>query len=133
MKCLRLTDVTVELGRFKPKTVFCRQCRSNFTSHEEKETDVAIATKLMELGHVGTSGVVVLITGDTDLAPAVKTATRLFAQMEVFFAFPYRRSNAELQRLKPRSFKITVRSYLTCQFPDPLDVSGHSIPKPASW
>jgi uncharacterized LabA/DUF88 family protein len=39
---------------------------------------------------------VVLVTGDTDLAPAVRTVKRLFPDKTITFIFPYKRKNKEL-------------------------------------
>lgn len=69
MRCLRASGVGVELGRFKKKTVSCKSCNQVFFTHEEKETDVAIATKLFEVCHLDRCDTVILMTGDTDLAP----------------------------------------------------------------
>ncbi len=75
-----------------------------------------------------------LVTGDTDLAPAVKTAKRIFASKEVVFAFPYKRENRELQKLVPRSFKIKKEMYAKHQFPDPYVFPDQStICKPSEW
>ncbi len=41
--------VTVVEGRFQRKTQSCKQCRAEWTTYEEKETDVSIAVTLVEL------------------------------------------------------------------------------------
>jgi uncharacterized LabA/DUF88 family protein len=76
--CLRSTGVKIRLGRFKYKTVWCSTCRTNNIHHEEKETDVALSLKIMELFHRDECDTVVLVTGDTDLAPAVRMAADVF-------------------------------------------------------
>lgn len=120
MKCLRGTGVELSLGQFKRK--------------KEKETDVAIAAKLFEICHTSSAESVVLVSGDTDLAPAVRVCQRLFPNMTFLFAFPYRRVNDELRQLAPGSFKIKGTTYLAHQFPDPLVLpDGTSIAKPTSW
>ena len=101
MRCLRETGVNVELGRFKAKDTRCPSCGTRFVSHEEKETDVAIATRLFEVCHSDQAETVILVTGDTDLAPTVRTCKRLFPDKVIFFAFPYRRTNSELAGLAP--------------------------------
>jgi len=134
MKCLRATGVTVELGRFKYKNLFCPKCRSNFVAHEEKETDVAIATRLFEICQSDQADTIILMTGDTDLAPAVRTCKRLYPSKLIFFAFPYKRTNVELKGIAPESFSIKLRSCLRHQFPDPLVLSdGTPLRKPTDW
>ena len=134
MACLRATDINVELARFKSKDVFCPKCRKPFIAHEEKETDVAIAAKLMEVCHVGEGDIVVLMTGDTDLAPAVRASKRIFPNKLIFFAFPYKRTNRELVEIAPNSFSVKLKSCLKYQLPDPfVTPDGDSLQKPASW
>ena len=89
---------------------------------------------LFEVLAADIADVAILMTGDTDLAPAVATCKRLFSSRPVFFAFPYRRANSELRKLAPESFSIKLRSCLSNQFPDPLVLGdGSSISKPPSW
>jgi hypothetical protein len=134
MRCLRSTGVNVELARFKPKDVYCPNCGRYFVGHEEKETDVAIATKLFEICHSDEADTIILMTGDTDLAPSVRTCKRIFPRQLIFFAFPYRRTSSELAGMAPESFSIKLRSCLRHQFPDPLVLpDGTSISKPSRW
>jgi hypothetical protein len=126
--------VNVELARFKPKDVYCPRCRSYFVSHEEKETDVAIAARLFEVCQSDETETIVLMTGDTDLAPAVRTSKRLYPSKLIFFAFPYKRTNSELVGIAPESFSIKLRTCLRHQFADPLVLpDGTSISKPTNW
>ena len=132
--CLRATGIHVHLGRFKSKDVWCRSCKTNNTHYEEKETDVAISTRLLELFHTDACDSVVLVTGDTDLAPAVRTAARVFPTKTVRFAFPYKRKNKELAQLTGNSFVIRKERYAANQLPDPFELpSGRMISKPQSW
>ena len=120
MMCLAGSGVQVSLGQFKQR--------------KEKETDVAIAAQLFEICYTGNAESVVMVTGDTDQAPAVRTCQRLFPAITLLFAFPYNRVNDELRRLAPGSFKINVNVYLQNQFPDPLVLpNGTSLPKPTCW
>lgn len=134
IEALRSTGVMVELSRFKNKEVRCPHCGKVNTRHEEKETDVAVAAKVLELFVTNECDTVVLVTGDTDVAPAVRSAARLFPAKRVCFAFPYRRKNKELAQLVKTCFHITKEAYARFQFPDPLFLSdGRSIAKPTSW
>jgi len=133
IKCLEETGIKKHLTRFKPKTIECSH-GGKITRHEEKETDVAIASKLFELLFCDECDSVVLVTGDTDLAPAVKTAKHLFPAKYIIFAFPYRRKNEELAQLAPGSFRIHSHNYAQHQLSNPFTLSdGTIIPKPPSW
>ncbi len=132
--CVRSTGVKIHLGRFKYKTVWCPGCKTDNPHYEEKETDVAISLKLMELFHLDACDTVTLVTGDTDLAPAVRTAANVFPAKDICFAFPYKRKNKELSSITTKSFRIRKEQYARHQFADPyIAVAGRSINKPAGW
>jgi len=146
MRCLRDTGVIVELARFKAKEVRLPDgCFSAplwpFVSikgkcilYEEKETDVALAAKLFEVCQNDQCETVVLMTGDTDLAPAVKTCSALFPEKKFLFAFPYKRKNKELHKIAKGSICIKPSRYQRHQFPDPLVLTdGTRISKPEEW
>lgn len=134
MACLKASDIHVQLGRFKKKLVYCHKCKRKITKHEEKESDVAIAIKLFEICHLDQCDTAILMTGDTDLSPAIVTCKRLFPSKTILFAFPYKRTNAELAKIAPESFSIKLKSCVRCQFPNPFTLSdGTNILKPKDW
>jgi uncharacterized LabA/DUF88 family protein len=134
LECLHATGVIPVLGRFKFKTVHCRHCNVDNAHYEEKETDVAISVKLIELFHLDRADTVVLVTGDTDLAPAVRTASMLFPTKQICFAFPYRRKSKELAQLVSRHFQLRKEQFERHQLPDPFVLpNGRKIPKPLEW
>lgn len=134
LECLEDSGVVVELSRFKMKDIACRQCGYRFQRAEEKETDVALAAKLLEILHRDECDTAVLITGDTDIAPAVRTASALFPLKRVCFGFPFGRKNKELAKLVSTSFRISKEAYASHQFTDPVNLkSGKIISKPGKW
>ena len=110
--------------------------RSSFicTRAEEKETDVAIACRMFELLHTGAADAVVLMSGDTDLLPAIRTCRALFPFARIAVMFPFRRHNAELKRAVKHAYKIAKEQYAKHQLPDPVVLpNGHAIRKPPTW
>jgi hypothetical protein len=134
IKCLQSTSVVEQMGRFKPKVVKCKVCSNYFTKNEEKETDVAIGSKLLEILFLDCCDTVVIVTGDTDILPAIHDAMRLFPNIRILSLFPYKRKNKDLAKIVHRSFKIKKDAYLRHQFPDPVTLpDGTTIHKPQSW
>ena len=131
--CLKHTGVKVVLGRFKNKDVYCSRCKSMILKHEEKETDVAIGVKPFELFIKNSCDTVVIMSGDTDLVPAIETCKTLFSQKKIVFAFPYARKSKELLRLAPDSFEISKRQYINNLLPNPIKTAGGDICKPVNW
>ena len=133
LRCLEDSGVNTVMGRFKKKNIRCHNCQTTNLHHEEKETDVAIALKLIEIFVRDECETAVLVTGDTDLAPAYRTAQSLFPSKNVLFAFPYKRKNQELANLTS-SFEISRKAYLKHQFPDKVTLqNGKVITKPPAW
>jgi uncharacterized LabA/DUF88 family protein len=134
IRCLESTGVHIELGRFKEKDVFCHRCHSMILKHEEKETDVAIAIKLLEACFTNICDTAVIVSGDTDLSPAIKKCQDLFKDKKIVCAFPFARKNKELATLAPGSFSISKKQYIRHQLPNPVILTdGQKVYKPNSW
>lgn len=134
LECLTASGVEVHLNRFKQRECTCVHCKRTFAKHEEKETDVAIAVEILRLLHDDACDTVAIISGDTDIAPAVRAVQEMYPSKSVVFAFPYNRVNNELKKLAPGSFSISKSQYCSHQFPDPyLLPDGRQIIKPPKW
>ena len=121
---LETTGVEVHMGRLK----------SWRRRPEEKETDVAIAMKLVELFIREQADTVVLVSGDTDFLPAIRTAKALFPQKTVCVCAPWDRVNRELEQAADLHTKLTIKQYKKHQFSNPvINSDGKEIHRPASW
>ncbi|MGV8084405.1 MAG: NYN domain-containing protein [Coriobacteriia bacterium] len=117
------TGVKIELAQFKPKDIAytCSQCayRGKQRRYEEKETDVAIAIKIMTLAVSPDVEGIAIVSGDTDLLPAIREAKRLSAK-PIYMLFPYKRHSGSLEKLATTTFNLGYKHYSTHQFPDPV-------------
>jgi uncharacterized LabA/DUF88 family protein len=131
--CLADTGVVIQLANFKEKQIWCGLCENQLTRHEEKETDVAIAVKLIELFATDRCDTAILVTGDTDIAPAVRYVKQYYPHKRVGFLFPYRRKNKELLALGT-GIKMSKEKYVEFQFPNTVILKdGRSRTKPIMW
>lgn len=131
---LRATGVDVRLGRFKQRIASCPMCGAQIERIEEKESDVGMAIRLLELIWGGECDVLVLVSADSDLTPAVRAVRQRFPWAPVFVCFPYGRGTHELHALAHKLFRLRRESYAAHQLPDPLVTpSGRVIRKPAGW
>lgn len=89
---LEASGVQPVLGVFKEKDRSCRTCGSAWTDHEEKETDVNIALHLLRDAHLDLFDRALLISGDSDLAPAARMVLTLFPGKSIRVLAPYGRS-----------------------------------------
>ena len=127
-------DVTTFFGHYLDKPVQCYSCGSSWVSHEEKMTDVNIATEMLTDAFEDRFDTALLISGDSDLVPAVRTLQRLFSNKRVVVAFPPRRSSVELKRFANASFIIGRAKLAKSQFPDTVTKSdGHVLQRPVEW
>jgi hypothetical protein len=89
------------MGKFKEKPRRCAKCGTTWVAHEEKETDVHIAITLVSDALTNKFERAIVISADSDLAPAVRLAGSSSPRKEIFVAAPPGRfSNA--RDLRPR-------------------------------
>lgn len=75
-----------------------------------------------------------IISGDTDLLPAIRAVKRLRPAKQVWVVFPYKRFNLELDQTADKTIKIKRAKYAKHQLPDPVKLSdGSLMAKPAGW
>lgn len=130
---LEATGVSISLGQFKKKEARCRWCGRINVTHEEKETDVAIGGRLVECAATGID-FVMLMSGDTDLLPAIRTARRVRSTIRIGIAFPYWRANAALKQETDFSVRMTPRLYASCQFGNSVSLgAGQLAVRPDGW
>ena len=131
---LRASGITVRLGHFKRRRVVCPVCGAARDRYEEKETDVAIASRLLAPESRERFELALIVTGDTDLVPAIQTARSGTAGLAVAVAFPYRRVNRQLRFAADASVRLGRASYLRNQFPAAaLGSDGSLVSRPTEW
>jgi len=136
IKCLESTCIKICKGNFKEKDIIYRNnfIYLNLKRHEEKETDVAISVKILECLILDECDTIVILSGDTDIVPAIKTAKKLFPNKEIVFIFPYKRKNKEIKELVLKTFSIDKKKYVKHQFPEiVVSANGIRITKPKNW
>jgi uncharacterized LabA/DUF88 family protein len=127
--------VEITQGRYQKKTRTCRSCGASWIQYEEKETDVSIATAVVADAATGVADAALIVSADSDLSPAIRTARRLNGAMFIAAAFPPKRYSAELSKLMPASFNIGMSKLTRAQLPRTvLDrSSGRSYMRPQKW
>jgi len=134
LQALKGSGVRLHVADFKRKNLTCPRCGNRFERHEEKETDVSMGVKAIELLHLDACDTLVIVSGDTDFAPSIRTSKRLFPAAQVGVAFPHARFNAELQQIADFSFRIRGARYVQHQLPDPVELpDGRRLRRPPQW
>jgi hypothetical protein len=83
LKALKQAEVTPVMGRFKPKDRSCFKCGHTWQDHEEKETDVNIALQMVRGAFADLYDRALLVSGDSDLVPAVKMVLSEFPSKQI--------------------------------------------------
>lgn len=135
IRALESLGFTTIYGNFKDKTVRCEaSCKQEYVAHVEKQSDVNIALKLLEVFLLDTSDAALVISGDGDLINAVRTARRLFPQKIVAVAFPYQRWHSELSLVASVRIKLAIDDYKNNILPNPIQLaSGKLTHMPNEW
>lgn len=121
-------------GRFQEKTRGCKNCGARWTSYEEKETDVNICVALMEGAALDAYDTALLISGDTDLRPAIASVKRLQPEKLVFAAFPPRRYSARLVQSVHAYTRIGHDKIRNSQLPPEIVTKGGvTLNRPMYW
>ena len=129
VRALSASGVKPIMGKFKEKDRKCPQCRHQWLSHEEKETDVNIALALLNLGYKDQYDRAFLISNDSDLAPAIHMIIANFPGKRVTTIVPphYQHSN-ELIKASSDKAKITVEHLQRCLLPAIIyDAGGNMV------
>lgn len=128
------TTIEIHQARYQTKTVECPKCKSRWHSYEEKETDVHMAVDLVADIATKSADSALLISGDSDLCPAILRARQFNPAARITMAFPPHRTSSKLQDLLPGSFVIGERRIKQAQLPQTItDSSGTVHERPEGW
>ncbi len=113
---LEQESIKVILGKFKEKETYCPKCNQTFIKHEEKQTDVNIALKLVTDGFKDKYDTAILISGDTDMIPAILSLKENKPEKRIGVIFPIRRKTLELESVVNFSRKLSRKNLVSCLF-----------------
>ncbi|GKS70219.1 hypothetical protein W03_22230 [Nitrosomonas sp. PY1] len=88
---LKSVGVNIKLGQFKNKSRSCKQCKSEWIGHEEKESDVNFAVELLNRTWKKEFDKAIIITADTDIVPVLQMIKKDHPDLELTAAIPEKR------------------------------------------
>jgi uncharacterized LabA/DUF88 family protein len=126
--------VVVTYGEFKRKDRRCRSCRNMFSTFEEKQTDVNIALRLFQLAFQDKYDKAIIISGDTDLIPAIKVVRSAFPSKQFGVIIPIGRASEDLKKQADFFHKMKETHLASSTYPDKLTLSDGAVLRcPATW
>lgn len=137
-------SVEVILGKFKRKRVRCGVAACTSTNHrwyytpEEKRTDVNIAVHLLDDAYQDACDQFIIISGDSDLVPAVNVVRHRFQGKRVVVYVPSRNPTrgaaVELRTAAHDHRDLPLQILAKAQFPDKMpDGAGGVLARPTAW
>lgn len=126
--------VSVIYGEFKRKDKKCSLCRRRFSTFEEKQTDVNIAIYLLQLAIQDRYDRAVIVSGDTDLIPAIRAVRAPFPNKQIGIMIPIGGSSEDLKKHADFRFKMKERHLASSRFPNSIILpDGTNLECPTSW
>jgi 6-hydroxy-3-succinoylpyridine 3-monooxygenase len=139
-----LPHVEIILGKFKAKRVrgLCPSCPlpqpQFFSTFEEKRTDVNIALWMLHDAQQDLCDRLVLVSGDSDLVPAIAMIKDHYPKKEIVVYVPARSAvrgaAVELRGIADKHRLLPLQLLRVSQFPaEVTSSSGAAIKKPDTW
>lgn len=126
--------VVVVYGEFKRKNRRCSVCGGMSRSVEEKQTDVNIALRLLQTAAMDAYDRAIIISGDTDLLPAIKAVRATFPGKQVGVVIPIGRSSEDLKKQADFHYKMKEEQLRASRLRDQLTlVDGTVLHCPPNW
>ncbi|HOL22904.1 MAG TPA: NYN domain-containing protein [bacterium] len=127
LRVLEDLGLKVEKSKFKKRDMECPKCGLKYYKPTEKQTDVKIAIKIFEVFYKKISDAIVIISGDTDLVPAIRTAKNIFNNIKIGVIIPYGNRSEELKSVSDFCYSIPSHKYINHLLPDPYKLRTEKV------
>lgn len=124
----------IHYGHYLYKNMRCFNCGSQWEAHEEKMTDVNIATRMIVDAYEDRYDTALLVSADSDLVTPVREIRERFPEKRIVAAMPPARSSKNLRKAVNASFQIGEANIRKNQLPERIEtLSGFILKRPATW
>jgi uncharacterized LabA/DUF88 family protein len=124
------------LGKYLKKEMTCNNCGSAIHTYEEKETDVRIATQMINDVHKKRCDITIIVSADSDMMPAIELMRDIEPEHKIYVYFPPLRYSISLSNFCDAEKKLSGYKSRFNQSMLPDDVTlpnGIVIKRPANW
>jgi len=134
LRALEKQGVQIVMGKFKRKDRKCTVCQRDYRTFEEKLTDVNIAIHLFRGAYLDEYDKAILITGDSDIVPAIRAVRDIFVTKPIGVVVPIARRAEELKQECNFHFRMKERHLARSQLPEVVDGGAFGeLRRPKSW
>jgi uncharacterized LabA/DUF88 family protein len=124
------------LGKYLRKSIKCTSCGKTFDSFEEKETDVRIATQIINDVYKNRCDLSVIVSADSDLAPSIEIVRDINPRHIFHVYFPPERYSSNLSSMVGFAINLAQFKARFNQSLLPEEVTlpgGHILKRPINW
>ena len=133
VRALELEGVKPVFGEFRRKDRRCPKCGKIYPTFEEKETDVNIAIKLFQTALANLYDTALIVSGDSDLIPALEAVKQTFPDKRIIVVIPIGRHAEALKQTAHAHMKLKEKHLASCQFEDEIRKGDLVLIRPDSW
>lgn len=127
-------DIQIHYGHYLAKPQRCTQCQATWMRHEEKMTDVNIASQLLVDAFKDRFDTALIISGDSDLTPPIKMIREHFPEKRLIVAFPPKRHSDQLKAAAHGHLSIGASKLRNNLLPDEItNEAGYVLKRPSRW
>lgn len=129
------SDCSIVEGYYRTRKSQCPSCKAEILKPEEKKTDVNIALSIVTDVLLDRCDKVVVVSGDSDIVPALEKVRQLKPEIPVVVAFPPKRNRSkELKSCATASFVLYESVLRRSQMSDVImSPSGVQLRRPNKW
>lgn len=126
---LKACGVECVIAHFKNKSVRCGKCGKEWTSHEEKETDVHLALKILADAEDDVFDRAILLTADSDLVPVIRMVKQRHPKKMITVAAPPKRHNhgRHLEQVADQYYQVGITKLAQSLLPEEVLNGGHVV------
>ena len=123
------------LGKYLQKEIKCFKCGYTIKTHEEKESDVRIATQIVSDVYRNNCDISIVVSADSDMVPAVEIAIEENHPIYVYFPPFQHSSNLRTKCGKAIDLSRYESRFKQCILPDTIHLrkSNFDLQIPDKW
>jgi uncharacterized LabA/DUF88 family protein len=126
----------LHLGKFLQKKLICRNCHDEIIQFEEKETDVRIATQMLNDVVQNKCSISILISADSDLIPPIEVIREINPNHKLWVFFLPQRYSNDLVNMSDRYVKLDRHQskFENARLPEDVVLkNGYIAKRPDNW
>jgi len=121
------------IARFGPRDRYCSVCRTTTAGWEDKESDVSLGVQLVKAAALQRFDRAIVVSGDSDLQPAIEVARELAPSAVFIAAFPPGRVSNALRNEAGRAIHINESMLRRSLLPAAVRDGRREFKRPHSW